>query len=151
MQFPHKYVEIRRPLATDTAAGFWGALLSQLDLDGIRIPNTPYEAAALAKEHLPLANGKLRLVIIDALGRAPELVDNEGLAGLDSLPEGVVVVIGTRPGRHLDVLAHQPRQLNKRQKLNRREFQRELAHIVLPTVPTEPLLKLWEWHSIREA
>lgn len=98
------YVEIRRPLATDTASGFWGALLSQLDLDGIRIPNTPYEAAALAKEHLPLPDGRLRLVIIDALGRAPELVDNEGLAGLDSLPEGVVVVIGTRPGRHLDVL-----------------------------------------------
>ncbi|MGM9999525.1 MAG: ATP-binding protein [Candidatus Bruticola sp.] len=99
------YVEIRRPLATDTAIGFWRALLSQLDLDGIHIPDTPYEAALLARQHLPLAEeGKLRLIIIDALGRAPDLVDNEGLAGLDSLPEGVVVVIGTRPGRHLDIL-----------------------------------------------
>ncbi|MGM9991963.1 MAG: ATP-binding protein [Candidatus Bruticola sp.] len=99
------YVEIRRPLSTDTAIGFWRALLSQLDLDGIQIPDTPYEAAVLAKQHLPFTEeGKLRLVIIDALGRAPDLVDNEGLAGLDSLPEGVVVVIGTRPGRHLDIL-----------------------------------------------
>ena len=98
------YVEIRRPLATNTSKGFWHALLSQLNLNGLKIPDSPYEAASLARTYMPMSDGRMRLVVIDSLERATELIDDSGLAGLDDVPEGVVIVIGTRPGRHLDVL-----------------------------------------------
>lgn len=98
------FLDIRCPLATDTSEGFWTALLYELGLKNSEIPNSTYKASLLAKELLPLEGGRTRLLIIDSLGRAPKLMDNAGFAGLDDLPEGVVVVIGTRPGHHLAVL-----------------------------------------------
>ncbi|MBQ7502049.1 AAA family ATPase [bacterium] len=98
------FLDIRCPLSMDTSEGFWTALLYELGVKNSDIPKSAYKSSLLAKELLPLEGGKTRLLIIDSLGRAPKLMDNAGFAGLDDLPEGVVVVIGTRPGHHLAVL-----------------------------------------------
>lgn len=97
-------VEIRRPLGTHRAHGFWAALLGQLDLGGSRVPEPAHEAARWASDHLPPWDGGVRLVLVDSLERAPELVDSSGFAGLDRNLSGVLVVIATRPGAHLDAL-----------------------------------------------
>ncbi len=97
-------VEIRRPLGTHRPHGFWAALLGQLDLGGSRVPEPAHEAARWASDHLPPWDGGQRLVLIDSLERAPELVDSSGFAGLDRALAGVTVVIATRPGAHLEAL-----------------------------------------------
>ncbi len=98
-------IEIRRPLGTHKPHGFWTALLSQLDLGGSRVPDPAHEAVRWAADHLPPGDGSRRLVLVDALERAPELLDSSGLAGLDRNLPGVTVVVATRPGAHLDALA----------------------------------------------
>lgn len=96
------YVQIRRPLGTNTPIGFWRAVDAQL-------PETKADKSdltALAKsaaERLASENSP-RLLIIDSLERAPELLDSSGFAGLDNI-DGITVVIGCRPGAHLDSLA----------------------------------------------
>ncbi len=98
-------VEIRRPLGTHKAHGFWTALLSQLDLGGSRAPEPAHEAVRWAADHLPPGDGSRRLVLVDSLERAPELLDSSGFAGLDRTLPGVAVVLATRPGAHLDALS----------------------------------------------
>lgn len=97
-------VEIRRPLGTHRSHGFWASLLGQLDLGGSKVPEPAHEAARWAADHLPPWDGNKRLVLIDSLERAPELLDSSGFAGLDRPMQGVAIVITTRPGPHLDAL-----------------------------------------------
>ena len=98
------YVQVRRPMGTDHATGFWSALLTQLDLEGSRIPSSPHEAARWARAHLPVSGDQNSLVLVDALERATCLVDSSGIAGLDMPMQGVTVVIAARPGDHIDAL-----------------------------------------------
>ncbi|MBQ7529317.1 hypothetical protein IJT10_05395, partial [bacterium] len=99
------FIEIRHAMETDTLRGFWKAILTSAGIDNSKIGDTPYSWSAAFCEFLKNRESKDNyFIIVDALGRAPELVDNAGIAGLDNLPEGVFVLIGTRPGRHLDVL-----------------------------------------------
>lgn len=90
-------VDVRRPLGTHRQEGFWTALLAQTDLEGKKLPIQPFEAARWAPEHLPLDGQHLRLVVVDSLDRAEDLLDGSGLAGLDRPIPGVRLVIATRP------------------------------------------------------
>lgn len=98
------FIDLRPPLETTKSSGFWSALLSQLNIPGTQIPNSPFAAALLAKERLASLGQPPRLIILDALERAPELFDSSGLAGLDNLGENSLVVVGARPGKHVDIL-----------------------------------------------
>lgn len=90
-------VDVRRPLGTHRQEGFWTALLAQTDLEGKKLPIQPFEASRWAQEHLPIDGQHTRLVLIDSLDHAEDLLDGSGLAGLDRPIPGVRLLIATRP------------------------------------------------------
>ena len=94
-------VDVRRPLGTHRQEGFWTALLAQTDLEGKKLPIQPFEASRWAQEHLPIDGQQPRLVVIDSLDRAHDLLDGSGFAGLDRPIPGVRLVIATRPTHDL--------------------------------------------------
>lgn len=96
-------VDLRQPLGTHDATGFWQALLSQLDLEGKKVPGTAVEAARWAEEMLPLKGKKSRLVLLDSFDAAAGVWDGHGLPGLERL-EGVKILIACRPGSHVNAL-----------------------------------------------
>ncbi|MCR5661403.1 MAG: ATP-binding protein [bacterium] len=96
------YVQIRRPLGTNTPEGFWRAVDAQLPPEKIDKSNLSVLSESAAKRLFSKDNA--RLLIIDSLERAPELLDSSGFAGLDNIA-GFTVVIGCRPGAHLDALS----------------------------------------------
>lgn len=94
-------VDVRRPLGTHRQEGFWSALLGQTDLEGKKLPVPAYEASRWAHEHLPLDGRATRLVVVDSLDRAQDLLDGSGLAGLDRPIPGVRLIIASRPTHDL--------------------------------------------------
>ncbi|MBI3925353.1 MAG: hypothetical protein HY319_07440 [Armatimonadetes bacterium] len=97
-------VDVRPPLGTHRAEGFWGALLSQLSPGDRPHPETTYEMARLAVELLPSGEKRQRLVLLDSLDKAIDLIDSSGLAGLDRPIPGVKLLIACRPGPHVAIL-----------------------------------------------
>jgi hypothetical protein len=93
-------VEIRPGLETHTPRGFWEALRSALGVGA----GSGGTLAQMVRDTLPRlapGAGRRRLVLVDGLDRAPQLLDSAGLPGLDRLPRGVWVVATSRPGPHL--------------------------------------------------
>ncbi len=97
-------VSVRPTLGTNVGLGFWHALLSQLDLQGERLPTTVHASVARAEQVLPPSEGSQRLVLVDSFERGGWLWDAGGLAGLDHPIAGVKVVVACRPGLHLSAL-----------------------------------------------